>query len=226
MQSEQDREELGRSSKGRQAVARRATVAATLLCGSWLALGLSPLALGPSPIALADTAAEDLGQQTRVPGVTQARPSSDYSVLFEFTQSERELGGSTADQITVIFSNRSIEGPRAPVPLFGEDILQEFSFSGRNFVNNQLRFTRRVRDMSFLGARYIRVVNHGGDGWAGDTISLTVDGKSILRNERMWPRRGASKSGMGGIEKFNASDWNARSYWEYDQQGSRGASAR
>ncbi len=216
MQTEQDRDEhrrapVARHAVGYHGVARRATVAVALLCGSWLALG-------PSHLATTDAAAEGVDGQTRVPVPPVARPGGDYSVLFEFTQSEKELGGSTTDQLTVIFSNRSVEGPRAPVPLFGDDILQEFSFSGRNFVNNQLRFTRRVRDTSFVTARYIRVVNHGDDGWAGDTISLTVDGKPVLRNEPMWPRRGAGKGGRGGIEKFNAREWDARSYWEYDQQ--------
>jgi hypothetical protein len=146
-----------------------------------------------------------------------------HQVLFEITQSDKELGGSTADQLSVIFSNRSVDGPAAPVPLFGDDILQEFSFSGRDFVNNRLRFSRRMRDTSFVEARFIRVINHGGDGWAGDTISITVDGKPILRGLSMFPRRTrtAGQNERGGIEKFNPREWESRSYWELDRQQSQ-----
>ncbi len=114
--------------------------------------------------------------------------------------------------MTIIFANRSVEGPRAPRPFFGEDIVQEFSFSGMEFVNNQLRFTRRVSDKSFLDARYIRVVNHGSNSWDGEQISLTVDGQDILRNVRMAPRLGVPAS--KGFQKFNPQEWASRSYWE------------
>src|SRR5438874_1442507 len=124
-----------------------------------------------------------------------------YQVAFQFTQSPRQTAlrrpiarvddePATDDQITVIFANRSVEGPRPPRPFFGEDIVQEFSFSGMDFVNNQLRFTRRVNDRSFLDARYIRVVNYGGDGWDGEQISVSVDGQDLIRNVRMAPRIG------------------------------------
>jgi hypothetical protein len=150
-----------------------------------------------------------------------------YQVLFEFTADDKALGGTSVDQITVIFSNRSVEGPAAPVPFFGDDILQEFSFSAMNVVNGQFRFSRRVRDKSFVDATYIRVVNHGTNGWAGDKISLTVDGEPILRAVGMYPRHGAAGiNPRGGIEKFNPKDWAGRSYWESSLQQYRGAVKR
>lgn len=133
-----------------------------------------------------------------------------YQVTFQFSQNPRTAG--TTDQLTVVFANRSVEGPRAPRPFFGEDIVQEFSFSGVDFVNSQLRFTRRVSDKSFLEARYIRVVNYGSNSWDGEQISLTVDGQDILRNVRMAPRLGIAAS--KGFQKFNPREWAARSYWE------------
>jgi hypothetical protein len=153
------------------------------------------------------------------PNVAQSRFYGGYLVTFQFTQNSKAIAYSTNDQITVVFSNRSAEGPRAPRPLFGEDIVQEFSFSGKDFERDQLRFTRRVRDKSFLEARYIRVVNHGSDGWEGDRISLTVDGEEIFNNFPMSPRQGPQSS--TGFQKFNASDWAARSYWEEDLQRHR-----
>ena len=114
----------------------------------------------------------------------------------------------------IVFANRSVEGPRPPRPFFGEDIVQEFSFSGADFVGNQLRFTRRVNDKSFLDARYIRVVNYGEDGWDGESITMTVDGQEILRNVRMSPRIGAEPA--KGIQKFNPREWSSRTYWEAD----------
>jgi hypothetical protein len=190
----------------------RAVIALILFCGGWQVLSFSPTPLptdGP------------LGQSS------SQRSAADYQVVFEFTESGKELGGSTDDQLTVVFSNRSVEGVAPPVPFFGEDILQEFSFSGSSFVKNQLRFSRRVRDKSFVDARYIRVINHGVDMWAGDRISLTVDGEAILRGVGMMPRRRATgQNPRGGIEKFNPKDWAMRSYWEAELQQYRGASRK
>ena len=137
-----------------------------------------------------------------------------YQVTFQLTQSQKSLGPSTSDQVMIVFANRSVEGPRPPRPFFGEDIVQEFSFSGADFVGNQLRFTRRVNDKSFLDARYIRVVNYGEDGWDGESITMTVDGQEILRNVRMSPRIGAEPA--KGIQKFNPREWSSRTYWEAD----------
>jgi hypothetical protein len=136
-----------------------------------------------------------------------------YSVTFQFTQSSKAVAPTTDDQLTVLFSNRSAEGPVPPKPFFGEDIVQEFSFSGVDFVNNQLRFTRRVSDKSFLDARYIRVVNYGSDGWEGDRITLVVDGQDILRNVAM---KRIGPGAVKGMQKFNPREWGSRSFWEAD----------
>jgi hypothetical protein len=152
----------------------------------------------------------------------------DYKVTFEFSQNNKEAAPDTSDQLTVLFSNRSIEGPKPPKPFFGDDILQEFSFSGSDVSGNptlpRFSFTRRVLDKSFLGARFIRVVNHGGDGWAGDQISLTVDGEEILKAVRMAPRRGPGGAAGKGFQNFNPRNWGTRSYWEAELQPYRNKS--
>ena len=62
-----------------------------------------------------------------------------YQVAFQFTQSPRQTAlrrpiarvddePATDDQITVIFANRSVEGPRPPRPFFGDTHLHT-SFS-------------------------------------------------------------------------------------------------
>ena len=146
-----------------------------------------------------------------------------YQVSFQITQSPKSMAPATDDQLTIIFATRSVEGPRPPRPFFGEDIVQEFSFSGMDFVNNQLRFTRRVNDRSFLDARYIRVVNYGGDGWDGEQISVSVDGQDLIRNVRMAPRIGDAAK---GFQKFNPRDWSGRSYWEAELSQIRRYSAK
>lgn len=160
------------------------------------------------------------GADTRQLPISQSYRSIGYQVTFFVTQSPGSSSSST-DQITIAFANRSIEGPRPPKPFFGEDIVQEFSFSAVDFVNNQLRFTRRVNDKSFLDARYIRVMNYGGDGWGGDQISLTVDGQEILRSVRMTARLigDASK----GLQNCNPRGWSGRTYWEAELARYRGA---
>jgi hypothetical protein len=181
--------------------------------------------------AVVDTGTPAPGQLAGAPlRQSAARPLADSLVVVELTQGDGVgTGGSTNDQLTVVFSTRSMDGAiRPPVPLFGEDILEEFSVSGRDFVRNQLRFTRRVRDKSFLSARYVRVINHGSDGWAGGTISLTVDDEPILRRVDLRPRRVApgNTNRNGGIEFFNAGDWQKRSFWELDLQQHRGGVRR
>jgi hypothetical protein len=147
-----------------------------------------------------------------------------YQVTFQITQNPTAFATASDDQLTIVFSNRSVEGPRPPKPFFGDDIVQEFSFSGTDFTANQLRFTRRVNDKSFLDARYIRVVNYGNDGWAGQQISLTVDGQDVLRNVAMAPRLGGDPT--KGFQKFNPRDWSGRSYWEAELARFRRFSAR
>jgi hypothetical protein len=147
-----------------------------------------------------------------------------YRVTFQITENSKQTAPATNDQITIVFSNRSVEGTSPPRPLFGDDIVQEFSFSGMDFGSGQLRFSRRVRDKSFLGARYIRVVNHGSDGWQGDRIWLTVDGEEILPGVSMTPRAGSEP--WKGIQKFNPREWSGRTYWEAELAQFRGARAR
>ena len=142
-------------------------------------------------------------------------------MTFRLTQGTGELAPGTDDQITIVFSNRAVDGPSPPRPLFGEDILQEFSFSGMDVAGGTVTFTRRVRDKSFIDARYIRVVNQGTDGWAGDRITLVVDGEQVLSNVAMRPRRGADTT--KGFQKFNPKNWAQRTFWEAELQPLRGA---
>jgi hypothetical protein len=190
---------------------RRDAVALLLVGGGWLVVG--------------SIAGRMVLDRVSAQGLSR-RPVADYQVLFAFTQDAKKPNGSSDDQITVIFSNRSVEGPTAPVPLFGEDILQEFSFSAEDFAaTNSLRFSRRVRDKTFVEARYIRVVNHGSDGWAGQKISLTVDGEPVLSAVGMYPLRGNSpgQNAPGMIERFNPREWRSRAYWEAELQQYRRA---
>jgi len=148
-----------------------------------------------------------------------------YQVTFRFTQNAAQLAHNTSDQLTVVFSSRSAEAPRPAQPFFGDDILQEFSFSGEDFVKDQLEFTRRMMDKSFVDAPYIRVINHGSDGWEGDKIWLTVDGEQILNGVSMSPRVGPGRA--KGFQLFNPGKWQERSYWEAPlqtlRQGRKGA---
>lgn len=190
---------------GAQATAGMALVAL-------LAAGQNHFRVSPIPAARADQAPTS---QIRLTG---------YQVTFQITQNSKQIAPATNDQITIVFSNRSVEGRRPPRPLFGDDIVQEFSFSGMDFDGGQLRFSRRVRDKSFLGARYIRVVNHGSDGWQGDKIWLTVDGEEILHGVSMTPRAGVDPG--KGIQKFNSREWSGRTYWEAELAQFRKARAQ
>jgi hypothetical protein len=60
------------------------------------------------------------------------------------------------------------------------------------------------------------LVNHGVDGWAGETLAMTVDGRTIFSRLSLYPRKGAQA--RGGIEKFNGKDWKERNFWEADLQ--------
>jgi hypothetical protein len=156
--------------------------------------------------------------------VSAEAPPRDYLVTFQFSQNNKEAAPGTEDQLTVIFSSRSVEGPTPPRPFFGEDIMQEFSFSGSDIVGGSLRFARRVREKSFVEARYIRVVNYGQRGWAGDKIWLAVDGEEILNGVPMSPRRGAAAA--KGFQNFNPRNWSQRTYWEAELQQYRRAPIR
>ena len=142
-----------------------------------------------------------------------ARPAG-FLVSFRITQG----ANGTNDQLTVIFSTRTAEGTAPPRPFFDVDILEEFSFSGRDFQKSkdqktaELQFTRRVRDKSFIDAAYIRVVNYATDSWSGDRIWLTVDGEQILNGVQMSPRIGGPSTEP--FTFFNPENWRRRNYWE------------
>ena len=148
----------------------------------------------------------------------QARSVSGTEVVIEIRTSLDKAGGGTDDLLTLIFSNVSAEQQRAPPrPLFGEDIVAEFSFSGRDArPGATLTFRRFVADPTFVNARYVRVVNHGADSWGGESISVTVGGRRVLARQTMYPRKGAQPA--GGLEKFNPLQWYERVYWEADLQ--------
>jgi hypothetical protein len=152
------------------------TAGAILACAVSVSLG-----------AAHDATSAALGAQA-----SSLRRSLEYLVVFELTQSTG-VRASIADQVTIVFSDRPVEGAEAPAPLFGEDVLAEFSFSGHDFREGRLRFARRVRDRSFLDARYLRIVNHGGGAWEGRTLSVFVDGVPVLKNVPLTPLRGPAQ---------------------------------
>jgi hypothetical protein len=155
---------------------------------------------------------------------SQGRLQPDQSITFEIRGSARTAGKSD-DQITILFSNNSADLREAPRPLFGKDILAEFSFSSRDARDSdRFVFQRVVRDLSFLDARFIRVVNHGDNGWAGDSISILLgdpsvkgsDVRRIIYEQSMYPRRGYSRDGL--LQNFNRANWMQRTYWEAELQ--------
>lgn len=140
-------------------------------------------------------------------GSTAAR--SDSVVEFTVTQNTDCNGPASNDQITILFSNAEVS-QNMPMPVFGEDIIAEFSFSARD-VKGALTFRRRVTDRSFLNARFIRVVNAGGDGWCSGFLSLSVDGRPILNRTPMFPRKGNQRN---AIQDWNRDQWPGKTYWE------------
>jgi hypothetical protein len=172
----------------------------------WCASAVAVLSLSAAPSLV--------GEQPPI----QSKTATAIEVIFEVQTSSTESGGATEDQITILFCNTSGEATRTALrPFFGEDIVAEFSFSGRDArPGSTLIFRRFVSSTTFMNARFIRVVNHGHDGWAGSTLSLTVDGKRILDRQSLYPRKGASTK--AGIEKYNPLRWSERVYWEGDFQ--------
>jgi hypothetical protein len=177
-----------------------------LLCCCAFILAVSPRAASPQ-----------MQQASKSRAQMPAVPSGRHMVEFEVRTGLTGLGGPSTDLMLIVFSNRSADTPLVPSPLFGDDILAEFAFSGRDAPPGKaLIFRRYVADVSFLSARYIRLVNQGLDSWAGESISLRLDGKAVLDRESLYPRKGAQAK--GGIEKFDASDWKDRNFWEADLQ--------
>jgi hypothetical protein len=162
------------------------------------------------PVAAAQSAPQAQVQQALrdKPGA----PARASRVTFVVTQTT-EFAARSKDQITIVFTDRSWEGISVPpTPLFGEDILEEFSFSAADFdKRTSLTFTRVVRDAAFLAARYIRVMNHGDEGWGGGTLSMSVDGKPVLDRVDMRPRKGDPTE---GLKDCNRLEWRNRTYWE------------
>jgi hypothetical protein len=142
----------------------------------------------------------------RSPQIMAQRALTGSLIVFEFAQTD-----ATKDQITIIFSNTPIDLRRPPRPVFGADIVEEFTFSGRDYQKGTVNFSRRVRDKSFLDSRYIRVVNHGTNPWSPSTISVTIDGQRLLDNVSMFPRKG--RDPRGGLVRWNADDWDPV-FWE------------
>jgi hypothetical protein len=139
---------------------------------------------------------------------TAQRRAVDAVVSFEFEQTN-----ATTDQITIVFTNTPVAAKAPSGPVFREDTVQEFSFSGRDYPKESVSFSRRVRDRSLLDCRFIRVVNHGSNRWFPSTISMTIDGQRILDRLSMYPRKGANPK--GGIERWGEAN---ATFWEADLQ--------
>jgi len=175
---------------------------------------LTALSLLAAAYAIAATAGRSVAGAGADQSAAQAQIARAIGtrITFTITQSNEFASGSK-DQIMILFSDRSWNGPTPPLPLFGDDVLQEFTFSAQDFDAGRttLSFTRLVKDKSFLNAPYIRVVNHGVEGWGAGTISMSVDGQPVLDKVPMQPRKGVAKK---GLQNWNREHWNDRTYWE------------
>lgn len=161
------------------------------------------------------------GPLAAAPPPSPSRIATGRSLVeFQIKTALSGIGGSSSDQISIIFSDESADSPLLPAPLFGNDIRAEFSFSALDArVGRVLAFSRRVNDVAFLDSAFIRVINHGSDGWAGEWISLRVDGRPVLNQQSLYPRRG--RNPKGGIEKFNPAQWSEKAFWEAPLQNIR-----
>jgi hypothetical protein len=179
---------------------------------SALAIGVVAGAPRATPVTLEVTAGA--GASAGSGQSAMQRRVQDYLVTFEVTEST-EMAAGSVDQVTILFSNRVIDVPAPPSPVFGDDILAEFSFSGLDVAGGRLRFSRRVPDRSFLEARYVRVVNSGGDGWGGATLTMAVDGEPVLTRVDLTKRKGQAGK---GLQDWNRKNWRQRTYWEGELQ--------
>jgi hypothetical protein len=168
--------------------------------------------------ALAPVDREQQAPQPQASGALRAGARSGgptSRVTFRITQAAR-FASQSEDQITIFFSDKSWEGTAPPYPLFGEDVMQEFSFSAIDVdPKRPLTFTRVVHDVTFLDARYIRVVNHGSEGWDGGMLAMSIDGRVIFDKVAMQPRKGDPAK---GLQDWNRKKWDNRTYWEADLQ--------
>jgi hypothetical protein len=139
------------------------------------------------------------------------KDAREFVLDFDVTQGNDCGGSASSDQITIVFSNQSGDVRTAPMPVLGEDVLQEFSFSARDITSGRLRFRRRVRDRSFLDARFIRIVNLGAGAWCSGQLSLSVDNVAVLDRVALTPRKGQATA---GLQNWNRANWSGRTYWE------------
>ena len=120
-------------------------------------------------------------------------------IRVEFHTATGQLGGATNDSISVVFSDEPGDTTGA---VDGAANIDEFTFPGRGNTSPgmSVSFARRVRDLRFLSARYVRVINPGRDGCAGGWLSISVDGQRVFHEEPLYPRKGRQE--QGGIEKL------------------------
>ena len=176
---------------------------------------LRPAVIGLGMVAIVVASAAARAGQSAL----QLRALQGFLVTFEVTQSSSGTATST-DQITILFSNVRGNSPQPPTPMFGDDIQQEFSFSALDVPGGRpLQFSRRVKDKSFLDAAYVRVVNHGGDGWNGAILTMRVDGELILDRVDLSQTQGEKGK---GLQDYNRRNWRGRTYWEGDLKSLRG----
>ena len=164
-------------------------------------------------VAVAAVAMMSGSQTTKLLAQSYAQRGLQESVVvFEVTETQ-EAGHATGDQVTIMFSNRSWNSAAAPSPLMGDDVVAEFSFSGSDVKDGRLRFTRRVRDLSFREARYIRIANQSTGGWSGRTLSITIDGAPFIDNVSLMPRSGPG-SLQQGLQNCKSTTWSRCVFWE------------
>jgi hypothetical protein len=140
--------------------------------------------------------------------------SRELALEFEVTQGSNCANPGSLDQITIVFSNQAAENLPPPPPALGDDVVAEFSFSARDFVKDRLLIRRRIRDRSILDARFIRVVNMNGDSWCPGQLSLTIDGRTLLKQVPMADRTGPAS----GLQDWNRNGWSKRTYWQKNLQ--------
>jgi len=148
---------------------------------------------------------------------TQVQPQTTHTVQFEvLTASGVSVkGDESKDFITICFSSMKA-GAGDPGSVISSSVAEFTFWAAQANPSQPYAFTKTVRDLSFLDARFIRVFNQGGDGWAGEWISMTVDGKEVLTRQPLYPRLGPDP--VGGIEKFTPGEWTKKAYWEADFQ--------
>ena len=207
-----DARDISTHSRGSRRLATRSLLVVIGLAVS-SALIAQATALAPVDQERGSNQAPPQGANALRAGAGSGGPTS--RLTFRITQAAR-FASQSEDQITIFFSDKSWEGTAPPYPLFGEDVMQEFSFSAIDVdPKRPLTFTRVVHDLSFLEARFIRVVNHGSEGWDGGMLALSIDGRVIFEKVAMQPRKGDPAK---GLQDWNRKKWDNRTYWEADLQ--------